>query len=272
MPADLHIHTNFSDGIFAPHAVVEQALQTSLTTIAITDHDTVDGVEPAQAAAAGRIAIIPGVEVSAAHLQNDVHILGYYIDLGVAEFLHDLQQLRLVRVARIEKILAKLYNLGIKLDLSAITAENPNPTICRSHIAYAMVQAGVVKQKQAAFDRYIGFGKPAYVARENISPAQAISLVRLAKGVPVLAHPGITNFSATFIAELVAAGLQGIEVYHPNHSKKQIKFYSKLAAKHNLVMTGGSDFHGSKTEYVNKIGSLPVADQVVTQLQNLAAA
>lgn len=272
MTVDLHIHTNVSDGVYSPAEVVQQALQASLKAIAITDHDILDGVIMAQNAAAGaNIEIIPGIELSAAHKQNDVHILGYYIDLMSSEFLDHLAVIRNARKKRVISIMAKLFTLGVKLDLNELAQDVENTAICRSHVARAMLLSGVVKTKKEAFKRYLGIGAPAYVPRETISPPEAIKLIVAAKGVPVLAHPGSGHSNVNFIKELINVGLQGLEVHHRDHDAKQTKMYTKIAQQNGLIITGGSDFHGSRSEYNHPIGSFSVGYEIVAELKKLAA-
>lgn len=270
MLADLHIHTNYSDGVFSPQEVIKMAITAKLKAIAITDHDITDGIIFAQMAAGKEIEIIPGVEISASYNSKDVHILGYYIDINNTEFLDALAMLRNSRLIRFNLMLEKLYSLGIKLDMPV--TQHTSTAMGRAHIAYAMLAAGIVQNKQEAFDRYIGLGKPAYVPRQNIDPIQAINLIIKAKGVPVLAHPVFGSTSVAFINELISAGLKGLEVYHPSHKKKHIKILNKIVTKNNLIATGGSDFHGATANnvYYNKIGSLPVDYSVVEKLKALA--
>ena len=272
MAVDLHIHTNVSDGIYTPEEIVHKALQASLTAIAITDHDTIEGIAPAQIAAQQHsLEIVPGIELSAAGKHGDVHILGYYINLDDQEFLAHLAAIRTARIERITQIMAKFAKLGITFDISELIDNANKIALCRSHLAHAMIVANIVKTKREAFQRYLGIGKPAYVSRVDISPIQAIELILAAQGVPVLAHPGSSNLNANFIAELVAAGLQGLEVHHRDHSAKQVKLYTKIATRNNLLITGGSDFHGCHYGYYHPIGSCAVPNTVVEQLKQLAS-
>jgi predicted metal-dependent phosphoesterase TrpH len=269
---DLHIHTNVSDGIYTPEEVVQQALQASLEAIAITDHDIMDGVARAQKAAEGKkIEIVPGIELSAEYKHGDIHILGYYVDPMNSEFLNHLSIIRNARKERVTKIVEKLFKLGVDIDISEITRDADNISVCRSHVAQAMIMSGIVKNKKEAFKRYIGIGKPAYVPRVTINPLQAIKLILLAKGVPVLAHPGSGKNSVTFINALIDAGIKGIEVYHRDHNLKQIKLYTKIAKKNNLIITGGSDFHGFNNEYSHPIGSCSVSYTVVEDLKKFSS-
>lgn len=268
MPVDLHIHTNASDGVYTPEEVVIQASKASLEAIAITDHDTINGIVRAQEAAKNlNIEIIPGIELSAKYKDDDLHILGYYVDITKQEFLAKLTELCCGRKERTVKIIYKLHKLGIKIDLEDIVKIANNAPITRSHIAKTMVNVGIVKIKEEAFSKYMGFGKPAYVAPMTLDPLDAIKLILLADGVPVLAHPGIRNEkSMDLFNELIVSGLRGIEIYHPEHTKKQIKQYTKIAKKNNLIITGGTDFHGDN-KHLHKIGSFSVSYKVVEELK-----
>ena len=271
MAVDLHIHTNLSDGIYTPEEVVKQALQAALEAIAITDHDITDGILMAKNAAQGKqIEIIPGIEFSTKYEDHEIHILGYFIDPMCSELIHNLAIIHNVRKERLLSIIEKLFTLGIKLDMNEVINIAGNAPICRPHVAQAMINAGIVKTKREAFEKYLGFGKPAYSPLAALTPVDAVKLILAAKGVPVLAHPGVGNNSTILINELLIAGIKGIEVHHPEHSLKQIKLYTKIAKKNNLIITGGSDFHGSINEYSLPIGSFSVSYEVVDDLKKLS--
>ena len=179
-------------------------------------------------------------------------------------------EIRKARLVRVEQIVDALYNLGIKLDLQRIIDSNGSKgsAICRPHIAQAMMEAGVVKTKTEAFDKYLGFGKPAYFSKEVFEPAEAIKLILSANGVPVLAHPGINicNQNNALVEQLIVNGLLGIEVYYPEHTPKQIRRYNKIARKNGLIVTGGSDFHGFYDKG-NLMGTMPVNYTVVEEIK-----
>ena len=214
--------------------------------------------------------MIPGVEISANYDGNDIHILGYYIDLNNKIFLDTLVKICNARLRRVDQIIDALYNLGIKIDLQKIIDFNGSKVsaICRPHIAQAMIEAGVVKTQAEAFDKYLGFGKPAYFSKEVFNHIEAIQLILSANGVPVLAHPGINicNQNNALIDQLIIDGLLGIEVYYPEHTSKQVRRYNKIAKKNKLIITGGSDFHGFY-DNSNLMGTMQVNYTVVEDIK-----
>lgn len=266
MPADLHVHTTASDGILSPVRVVCLARTLGLGAIAITDHDTVSGVAPAvqEAAARGGPVVIPGIEISASHHGRDVHILGYYVNTTHSGFLARIRQLADKRSERAARMVGRLRSLGLKVSLDDVLELAGKASLGRPHIADALVRAGVVQNRAQAFSRWIGRDCPGYVPREPVSPLEAVALVRLAKGVPVLAHPGTARADG-IIAELAAAGLQGLEVYHPEHTSEQVRRYLDVAAALRLVSTGGSDFHGGDNH--GRLGEVLVGLKVVEELK-----
>jgi hypothetical protein len=247
---DLHLHTTFSDGALTPTQLVHHALRAHLRAIAITDHDTVDG--NAEALAEGRtrgLEVIPGVELSIAYPQGELHILGYYIDHLDPELHVALRHLREHRRRRNPEIIRKLDGLGIRLDLEVIRKKANNGNVGRPHIAAAMVASGYVRSVKEAFNLYLRKDGPAYVPKEMLTPSEGIQLVRRVGGVPVLAHPHTLEITqpaalADFIAELKAAGLGGIEAYYLSDGRCPSELYRDLARQLDLCLTGGSDFHG----------------------------
>ncbi|BAF59488.1 MAG: PHP domain-containing protein [Pelotomaculum sp.] len=254
MPVDLHVHTTASDGTDSPAEVVLKAKAIGLSAIAITDHDTLEGVEPAfEAGQLEKLEIVPGIELGSEYMGEEVHLLGYYIELH-NDLLHSrLKYLRSSRITRMEKMVSKLKELGIPLDLDMVMTMSGSGSVGRPHLAAAMVEIGAVKSVSEAFDLYIGSGRPAYVPRYKLKPAEAVCLIRHAGGVPVLAHPGLNSIAA-FIGELKEAGLAGLEAYHPAHSREQSAFYERLAEKHGLIVTGGSDYHGPAHKAGRRLG------------------
>jgi predicted metal-dependent phosphoesterase TrpH len=250
MEIDLHIHTTASDGTMSPAELVRYAKQKGLRTIAITDHDTVEGIE--EGLQEGRrlgLEVIPGVEVSVDFPNGTMHLLGYYIDHTSAELLEKLAIVQQARAERNLKIIEKLRGLGIDIDLSEIKEAPEHGQIGRPHFAYALVQKGFVQNIQDAFDRYLGKRGPAYVEKFKFSPEEAMNAIHKAGGVTVLAHPFTLNQPEQkdfeeIIVQLKAQGLDGIEAFYPEHSEGQTKVYRTLAKKHGLLLTGGSDFHG----------------------------
>jgi predicted metal-dependent phosphoesterase TrpH len=251
---DLHLHTTASDGTMSPAELVRYAKEKGLKVIAITDHDTIEGLpEGIQEGNRLGLEIIPGVELSADAPKGTMHLLGYYIDPASSELADKLTVLQQARMERNLKIVEKLRALDIPLELSEVKAAPEHGQIGRPHFAYTMVQKGYAQNIQDAFDRYLGKGKPAYVEKFRFSPHEAMDFVRKAGGITVLAHPFTlkqaepADFEA-LIHELKEKGLDGIEVYYPEHSDGQRKLYRSLAKKYGLVISAGSDFHGLNKE------------------------
>ncbi len=253
---DLHIHSTASDGTFSPSQILALALEKGLGAISITDHDTVDGNR--QALCHGiptGLNFLTGVEISACPPPilkglSSIHILGYGIDIENYTLKQTLTDLQKSRKNRNPKIISRLNSLGIDISLKTIKMEAGDCQLGRPHIAKALVKRGIVKSMDEAFDKLLGKGKPAYVEKFRISYKQAIRLILDAGGLPVLAHPILLglkdqNHFEQFLVSLLQFGLKGIEVYYPEHSPECMSFYAKLAKQYNLLMTGGTDFHGS---------------------------
>lgn len=267
MLVDLHIHTTASDGTDSPEKVVLRAKAMGLKAIAITDHDTVEGVEPAlEVGRLHEIEVIAGVELGAEYLGKEIHILGYLIEIDNCKLKDKLKVLLDERKNRIRKMIRKLQDLGISIKFEKASAISGAGSIGRPHLAAALVEEGVVKTIAEAFEKYIGTGCPAYVPRYKLSPLEAISLIRAAGGVPVLAHPGQNN-SGQHIKIFKAAGLAGLEVYHPAHSREQECYYHRLAGEYELIVTGGSDYHGPRYKAGNRLGSVTVPYSVVNEIK-----
>lgn len=242
--ADLHVHTFYSDSTFSPEEVVSCAKEKGLDAVAICDHDCTDGIEPCRRAAEGLgIEIVPGVEIMAEKPNAELHMLGYFIDYAPAWFQARLKLIRDSRVERIYKMARKLADYNVKVDPERVFALAGKGTVGRMHMARALLAAGQVGSMQEAFDRYIGFGKPCYVTHARFTPREAIETILKVHGVPVLAHPDVSD-AAPYIEELVGYGLRGIEAYHTDHNNKTTKRYIKVAEEHGLIVTGGSDCHG----------------------------
>ncbi|HOV78681.1 MAG TPA: PHP domain-containing protein [Bacillota bacterium] len=269
MPVDLHIHTTASDGADNPQEVVTKAVEIGLEAVAITDHDTVEGL--AQAFASGQkagIEIIPGVELGSEFSGREIHLLGYFISAGSHELNEKLELFRITRIKRMEMMIEKLRRYGYAIDLETVINIAGPGTVGRPHLAAAMVRAGIVRSTAEAFEYYIGAGRPAYVPRYKIEPAEAVRLIRRADGVPVLAHPGL-NDSDEIIAELIGAGLAGLEAYHPAHSNEQVAYFRRIGKEYGLVITGGSDYHGPAHKAGCRLGMETVGYDVVEKLKSM---
>jgi predicted metal-dependent phosphoesterase TrpH len=247
---DLHVHTTASDGTMRPTEVVRYAQKKGLRAIAITDHDTIEGLD--EAIRAGNelgFEVIPGVELSVDSPTGTMHVLGYYIDPASAELTDKLLILQQARMERNLTMIERLRRLGIAIELSEVKAAPEHGQIGRPHFAHTLVKKGYVPNIQDAFDRYLGKGKPAYAEKFRFAPEEAMHFIGTAGGITVLAHPFTLNQPLRkdlepLIMTLKEKGLEGIEVFYPEHSEGQTRLYRSLAQKHGLLLTGGSDFHG----------------------------
>jgi predicted metal-dependent phosphoesterase TrpH len=238
---ELHCHTTYSDGTLTPSELVEAAIATGVRALAITDHDTVSGWNEAFVAAGQRLEIVPGVELSTVHNGRSLHILGFYPD---AAKLSEPLSFRLEgRKRRAKQMAANLAEMGYPIELPNL-GEGMAPG--RPHLATALVRAGYVHSAREAFDRFLGDDRPAYVHYEKFSIVEGIELLRSSGAVPVWAHPYLFRGGdvEVVLQELIAAGLMGVEVYHPSHTPSETKKLETFCAQYGLLMTGGSDYHG----------------------------
>lgn len=268
--ADLHIHTYYSDSTDSSEEVIEQAHQAGLCCIAITDHDTLDGIAPAmKAAEAVGIEVIPGVELSSEANGKDIHVLGYCFDPQDCVFQERLAQMQNIRLERMTEMVAKLNKIGIKgISVEEVTIRAKSKSVGRPHLAAVLVEKGVVSNIQSAFDKYLAEGAPAYVPKFKISPFEAIELINRAGGAAVLAHPVLTAVDE-LIPRMVSAGLKGIEVFYPMHTENVVSYYQGLAKKHGMVVTGGSDAHG-KAKRHTFVGRVKIDYEHVEKLKQIA--
>ncbi|NLC76098.1 MAG: PHP domain-containing protein [Clostridia bacterium] len=263
---DLHTHTTASDGTLRPRELVKLAGKHGLKGLAITDHDTVDGIP--EGLVAGRdyqVEVLPGVELSTSFGGHEVHILGYLIDWKADGLREALATMTEQRLNRAEKILSRLSRLGLPLDFGEVQRIAGDGVIGRPHLAAAMVKRGYVQDVREAFSRFLGKGAPAYVAREKLTLEEAIRLLTDAGGVPVLAHPGLIG-DARLIVSIIERGIKGIEVYYPEHTPDQRQYYLRLCQSYRLIATGGSDYHGAVRNV--KLGYCAVDFQTVKQLRD----
>jgi len=248
---DLHTHSTASDGTFSPKALVELAAEKGLSAIALTDHDTVAGVAPAQARGKSLgVEVVPAVELGASFDGvGEIHLLGYFIDIKNKTLRDRLAWLRNERRSRGRKIVERLREMGVSISVEQVEKIAQGESVGRPHIARALVENGHVASMKEAFERYLKSTGPAYIKREQLSAGEAIGLVRGAGGVAVLAHPftlkGKDGEFSQVLQSLIELGLRGIEVFYSQHTTQQVDRYKQLAARFGLLMTGGSDFHGA---------------------------
>jgi 3',5'-nucleoside bisphosphate phosphatase len=263
---DLHLHTLFSDGTFTPEELVQKSKKAKLSAIAIVDHDTTDAIDRAFAAAKKEnIEVLPGIELSAEFEGREVHILGYLIDYKDARLIKKLEELNNIRRERIYKIAGKLNDLGIRLEPDDVFKIARQGTVGRLHVARALVNLGTVDSIYEAFRKYLGDDSPAFVLGFRFSPAEAIQLIKQVGGIPVLAHPYTLN-NDELINRFIKEGIMGLEVHYPEHSQSMVNFYLDIAKKFNLLVTGGSDCHGTAKPDV-KIGCVKVPYELVEKLK-----
>lgn len=273
---DLHTHTQASDGMNESTENVRLAYEKGLFAVAITDHDTVAGVQEAmEAGVKYGIKVIPGVEISTMAGGVDIHILGYFVDTNNPEFLSRLANLRNTRNERNEKIIVNLQKLGIHITMEEVISGlerelKPDESIGRPHIADTLVRKGFATDMRDAFDRYLAQGAPAYAPQPRISPQEACQWIREAGGTAVLAHPGLYGDDELVKAILEEAELSGIEVFHSDHDQEDELRYLKLAEEFKLIVTAGSDYHGERQGVVfhGDLGDKRVPEEVLEQLES----
>ncbi|HIE44064.1 MAG TPA: PHP domain-containing protein [Candidatus Omnitrophica bacterium] len=263
--ADLHLHTIYSDGEYTPEEAVQISLSLGFRAISVTDHDTVKAIPLIAEEARGKLEVIPGVELSAEGRGEEVHITGLLIDYRDPTLLKTLEELSHARRERMCKMLDRLKEMGMPIEMKEVGEFIKGEIIGRMHLAQAMEKKGYVKDIWEAFDNFIGDGKPAYVRRERLKLDETISLIKKTGGIPVLAHPQLLR-DKSIIPHLVKEGLEGIEVYHPDHGENPSSVFLKIAKRYNLLLSGGSDCHGLAKEQ-RFLGSVKVPYQLVEELK-----
>ena len=275
MSADLHIHTTFSDGSYTPEEIVDMGIENNFNTIAISDHDTLEGIKPAINYSSKKdINVIPAIEFSTFRGKAEIHVLGYFIDYEDVTLKKKVKQIYNSRKIRAQKMVDLLNRQNIDISFEEVRELAGDDYIGRPHIANLMVKKGYINKMGEAFtDQYIGNGGKAYVKKYKISPEEAIELILKSGGVPVLAHPIFINRGEPLreedIKKLKENGLKGIEVYHSKHNRKNSLYYKEVAEKLELVITGGSDFHGENSPGV-KLGDIRLDDIYVEKLKELS--
>lgn len=275
---DLHVHSTRSDGTLTPAQLVAYALEKGLSAFALTDHDTIDGIEEALDAAKGHpVTVIPGIEYSTRYQNRDVHIVGLYIDHHSPVFLEYLTRFQQSRLNRNDKLCANLQQIGMDITYEEILESFPNATITRAHYAQFLMEKGYVKSRNEAFDRYLGDHTPYFVPREKISPKEVIAVTRKAGGVPILAHPPLYKLGKEQMEQLISTlaedGLMGIECLYSSYTSSDEREMKAYAERYHLLPSGGSDFHGAAKPGLDLAcgyGKLFVPDSYMLALEHAA--
>jgi len=275
---DLHVHSNKSDGSYSPSELVAYAVEKDLVAFALTDHDTVAGLDEAISYAklsAPGCEVVPGIELSTEHESKDIHILGLYIDYKSDTFLHHLTAFQNSRELRNDKMCMKLREYGIDISMEKLRERFPASVVTRGLYAKYMFETKQIKNMQEAFDRYIGDNSPCFIPREKVTPEQAIELIHTAGGVAVLAHPILYHMSNhkldAFVSQLKNAGLAGIEAVYTTYAASDERDMKRLAIKYDLLVTGGSDFHGTtkpNTDLGIGYGKLRIPEELLLTIKN----
>jgi len=265
---DLHTHSTASDGQYAPAVVATRAAEAGTRAWALTDHDTVAGLEEgADAARTLGMRFVPGIELSAFLERREIHILGHFVD-PVHTKLRDFEDLLAAhRRVRVREIVRLLAGTGVWVTEEAIVAFSGGKTIGRPHVARAMVAAGAVGSVKEAFDRFLGEGQPAYVGRFRLLAEDGVKMIRQAGGVATLAHPGISKVNPGELPRLRALGFDGVEAYHPDHPREQAARYREAADRTGLVCTAGTDYHGEVVAPERFLGTSSMAPAELERLE-----
>jgi 3',5'-nucleoside bisphosphate phosphatase len=260
MPVDLHVHTTFSDGTWTPGQVVAHAKANQVDLLALTDHDTMGGVQEVRTqVAASTIRIIPGVEFNTDVNEHEIDILGYFHDMPIDPEFHAIMlQRSRARIDRALSLIAKLKGLGIVVSYDRVR-EIAAGVVARPHVAQAMIENGYVSSQKEAYERYIGLGAPAFVPHDPFHPIAAIAAIHRAGGVAVAAHPGLIG-DDSLLNELIAAGLDGLEAFYPEHSPEKVAHYRDMAHRNRLLVTAGSDCHGPGRKKSYPLGCMDLPD------------
>lgn len=267
MRIDLHMHSRFSDGLHTPTELVEMSVRRGLTAVSLTDHDCLDGVNEAVAAGKERgVEVLPGVELSCEFAGRDLHVLGYGVDQDHAEFQNMLARFRETRHQRGLRIIDKLNALGVSIDREEVLQKSGDGALGRPHVAAVLVEKGVVSSLGEAFEKYIAEGGPAYVPKYKMSPADAIQYIRLAGGLAFVAHPGIFLENMQELDTLLAAGFDGVEVFHPKHNANTTRRLRTVADERGLLISGGSDYHGFAGKDL-PLGALKIGYEVLENIK-----
>jgi predicted metal-dependent phosphoesterase TrpH len=270
---DLHVHSTASDGKLSPQAVVEKAATLGLKYISLSDHDTINGVFPAlqTSKAFPQLKVIPAVEISTDMSEGQAHVLGYFIDYANTELAAALDRFRNSRLRRAQAMIGRLKDMDIDIEWRRVQGIAGEGSVGRPHIAQAMLEKKYIESFAEAFDKYIGYGCPAYVERDKMTPAEAVRLIARSGGLPVLAHPNTVTNPEKLVISLKSAGLVGIEAYYKDYKKTEIDKLVEMAERHELITTGGTDYHGIDDETEVMMGGVDVPAESVERLTALAS-
>ncbi|MDQ4044949.1 MAG: PHP domain-containing protein [Chloroflexota bacterium] len=264
---DLHAHTTASDGTLAPEELVDLAAERGIEILAVTDHDTIDGIEAATRRAVDRgVTLVPGVELSTTERGAEIHVLGYGVDAQDGSFRNRLVDLAAARVRRITSMIEKLRDAGYAIDGDAVLAQANEGSIGRPHVARALIEIGAVASVDEGFDRFLKPGRPGWVPREPFTPEQAVQLLRDHGVLPVLAHPLSTKDVTGILGRLIPVGLRGMEVWYGEYDPEQRESLQRTADEYTLLATGGSDYHGPHFRAGRELGAAPVPREVFDRL------
>ncbi len=270
---DLHSHTTASDGELSPEDLLARARRAGVTTLAVTDHDTVEGLARAQAAAEAQgIRLVPGIEVSTEAEGRELHVLGHFVDRtepGLASFS---DRLRTERAERMERMVARMNSLGVPVTLAEVERIAAGAHLGRPHLALALLARGVVTSAKEAFDRFLGDGKPGWVDRFRLPSEEAIAMLHRAGGTATVAHPGSSKVSPYTLERLARAGLDGLEIFHPDHVPSQRDAFLRQADALGLVPTAGSDYHGPRVTPDRSLGMVSLDPSHFSRLEARAHA
>lgn len=268
---DLHVHSRASDGVLSGPELLDQACQMGLPGIAITDHDTVGELPVAVAYREGEqldLVLIPGIELNTEVDEGEIHILGYFIDYCSPILLSNLQQIKAARYERARRMVARLRDMGYMITFEQVKNLARGELIARSHVAMALIENGYVGSIREAFHKHIGRGRPAYVPRYKFTPQRALELIKAAGGISVLAHPGLVR-QPQMVEAILEMGVEGLEAFYPEHSKQDTEHFLALAKRRGLLVTGGSDFHGTGGDITrNRLGCCGINAEYMGKLCN----
>jgi predicted metal-dependent phosphoesterase TrpH len=268
---DLHVHTNFSDGLLTPTQMVQRAKEIGLKALGIVDHDTIDGLtEAVEAGSRCDVEIVPGVELSSQYKGRDIHIIGYYFDPEHPRFVEYLELFRKERYRRATKMIQNLNRLGVHMTMDEVEVRVRGGSIGRPHLAEVLMEKGYVETFQEAFQRYIGYGSEAYEEKYKIHPEDAIALISEAKGLSFIAHPGL-GITDEILVRFIKSGLDGIEVIHPKLSERRTQHLQEIARKYDVLISGGSDCHGGRNGFV-EMGKYTVPYRILEKMKSILRA